>query len=287
MYRYISFFPILGKHRGIYTHYTVWIARSEDLEKFFSEILNFAIHYSIFLIHHQYLLLSLISSSLSSSTIMECTSINNNPQHRQSTTLKDHFPRRLINIPHYTPNSLERSLHPPEYSHDSERSFNIHQPQTLQSCPSEGVRPREIHRDHLTPQRTISTDEISEEPPMRTRSRRGDDDRFEQKELPKTINRVFGSIEDFLNFFVKRNPEIRDFAKQYQEIEETNDLERLNSIICPQFILSINKEAQKDSTSTSSEGNPAALFKMIFSSFDQFYGQILRAYTMNTFLIEI
>jgi len=130
--------------------------------------------------------------------------------------------------------------------------YNILNPQ--KSIPSEGERSLEI--------------QLLEKVRL-TRSQGGERVKDLSKKNYQRQSMVFiGSIEDFLNFFVKRNPEIRDFTKKYQEIEETNDLERLNSIICPQFILSINKEAQ----------NPATLFKMAFSSFNEFYGQTLRAY---------
>lgn len=44
-------------------------------------------------------------------------------------------------------------------------------------------------------------------------------------EKPKTANKAFGSISDFLLFFENRNPEIKKFAEKFQEMEEMRNKE--------------------------------------------------------------
>ena len=155
-------------------------------------------------------------------------------------------------------------------------------------------------KGNITSQRSIrrkvyDEEEEEEEEEVNLRS-----ERYFETELPKSINKVFGNLRHFISFFSRRNPEILGFTKQFQEFERTNDLEGLNKTICPQLICCLEEELlkpiedqlkdhsvsviQKKSKQKSKERHEKliSLFKKNFASFEEFYGLILKSYTMNT-----
>jgi len=126
-------------------------------------------------------------------------------------------------------------------------------------------------------------------------------ERYFETELPKTINKVFGSLWDFIAFFSRRNPEILDFTSHFEEIEKSKDLDGLNHKIIPKVICCLEEELLKPISEKLTEDlelsvfqkkallqrkgrheELMSLFKKEFSSFEEFYGCVLRAYTMNT-----
>jgi len=127
-------------------------------------------------------------------------------------------------------------------------------------------------------------------------------ERYFESELPKTVNKVFGSLEDFVYFFSKRGPEILVFTDQFQKLTNSNDLEELNNKILPRLVECLEKELLEpileqlnDTSITKIKKNILlktkerhedliSLFKMPFVSLEEFYGSILKAYTMNTCL---
>ena len=130
--------------------------------------------------------------------------------------------------------------------------------------------------------------------------------RYFETELPKTINKIFGGLEDFITFFSRRNQQILDFRNQFQEFEQSRDFNILNHKIIPTLIdcfkevlLKPNLKQQKDSAAISKLKKKVlldayteittliSLFQKEFLSIEEFYRQILRAYTMNTDLDSI
>jgi len=125
-------------------------------------------------------------------------------------------------------------------------------------------------------------------------------ERHFETELPKSTNKVFGSLWYFVNFFSKRNIEIFDLAMQLHVSEPLNDLDELNKKICPELISCLEEEFLKpiedhlkhDSVSEGARrslikrrerNRPLiSLFKKEFATFEEFYGQILRSFTMST-----
>ena len=117
------------------------------------------------------------------------------------------------------------------------------------------------------------------------------------------MNKVFGSLEDFVRFFSRRNPEILSFTCQFEEIEKLNDVENLNKdivseVICclEELVKPILEQPEDPSLSVfqkrllmkkkQNHEELISLFRKEFGSFEEFYGEILRAYTMNTCLYE-
>jgi len=129
--------------------------------------------------------------------------------------------------------------------------------------------------------------------------------RYFETEVPKTINRIFGGLEDFISFFSRRNPEILDFTSHFNDLEKSNDLEILNQAIIPKLVQSLeevllkpNKEQLKESSLSQLKKKMLLkieekteglifLFKKEFLSIEGFYEQIFKAYTMNTDLYPI
>ena len=109
--------------------------------------------------------------------------------------------------------------------------------------------------------------------------------RFYGIEPPKTYNKTFGSLKDFLLFFANRGPEIKNFVTILQEAEASQDLERLNKDILPQIVASIKEESTKVTDKTGEE-KIIGLFEKTFVSFQEFYGTILKAYTIEGFLYK-
>ena len=125
-------------------------------------------------------------------------------------------------------------------------------------------------------------------------------ERYFETELPKSINKIFGNLKHFISFFSRRNQEILDFTKQFEEIELTNNLKEFNNSICPQLICSLEKELLKPIDEQPKDAAVSEfqkqvkqkdrkrheelifLFKKDFTSFEEFYGAIFRSYTMNT-----
>lgn len=111
-------------------------------------------------------------------------------------------------------------------------------------------------------------------------------ERYYEVELPKSINKVFGSLEDFVRQFSNRNPEILEFKKQLDKLEEVNDLNGLNHQILPKVINCFEKEVAKLVLELKEDKNKELIdsFRKYFSSFEEFYKQIIKAYTMSAFL---
>ena len=107
--------------------------------------------------------------------------------------------------------------------------------------------------------------------------------RFYGIEKPKTYNKTFGSLKDFLLFFGNRGPEIKKFVTILQEAEASQDLERLKMDILPLIVASFKEESTKVIDKTGEE-KIIALFQGTFTSFREFYGTILKAYTIEGFL---
>ena len=146
-------------------------------------------------------------------------------------------------------------------------------------------------------------------------------ERFFGAEKPKTANEAFGSIGDFLLFFENRNLEIKAFANTFHEMEKTQDSSLLNKEIRPllyQSLLNIStnfkdKEPQKElskeikedpakkkltqmlakiikkkaqSQQQGQQNVYAKLFAQDFRDLQEFYKQILHAYTLPGFLYK-
>ena len=129
-------------------------------------------------------------------------------------------------------------------------------------------------------------------------------ERYFETELPRTMNKIFGSLKDFLDFFSRRNPEILEFTSQFEKIEKSNDLNGLNDQIIPKLIhcleqelLKLLQKQLKDPSLSQSKKKVLLdrkerheelimLFQNRFHSFEEFYWQILKAYTMTTCLYE-
>ena len=125
-------------------------------------------------------------------------------------------------------------------------------------------------------------------------------ERHFEAELPKSINKIFGSLAHFISFFSKRNPEILDLTKKFETVEKSNDLSGLNKDILPQLIGCLEEEllkpiegllnnhsisdCEKKTLMRKKTRHEALilLFKKDFESFEEFYGMILRSYTMST-----
>ena len=129
--------------------------------------------------------------------------------------------------------------------------------------------------------------------------------RYFETELPKTINKIFGGLEDFITFFSRRNQEILEFRNQFKEFEESNDFNILNQKIIPILIDCFKKVLLKPNSEQLQEGPLSvfkkkallrmkerieeliSLFQKEFLSPEEFYGRIFRAYTMDTDLYPI
>ena len=107
--------------------------------------------------------------------------------------------------------------------------------------------------------------------------------RFYGIEKPKTYNKTFGSLQDFLSFFGNRGPEIKKFVTILQEAETSQDIEKLNKDVLPLIVNAMKEESTKVPDKTGEE-KIIALFQVIFTSFREFYGAILKAYTIEGFL---
>jgi len=128
-------------------------------------------------------------------------------------------------------------------------------------------------------QRPIRRIEIKTEEVTKSRSAR-----YFMTELPKTINNPFGNVEDFLNFFSRRNSDIKVFADLFLKAEESNNVNEINNNIIPKLITSIRDESIKIKDVNDDLKVLESLFKKNVLSFEEFFGQILKAYTENTFL---
>ena len=124
--------------------------------------------------------------------------------------------------------------------------------------------------------------------------------RYYETELPKTINKIFGSLEDFLNFFARRNPEMLEFASQFKVLEESNDLDVLNHRILPKLVNCFEKTLLKPHLDQLQDRSLSLfkkklllkikkrtedlilLFYKKFVNLGEFYQNILKAYTMDT-----
>ena len=128
-------------------------------------------------------------------------------------------------------------------------------------------------------------------------------ERYLETEKPKTINKVFGSLGDFLDFFSKRSHEILDFTRRFEKIEKLDDVESLKRDIIPKLLGCLEEvvkpvlEQPQDSSLSKlkkelllkTQGchkELISLFQKECSSLEEFYGKILRAYTMETCLYQ-
>lgn len=112
--------------------------------------------------------------------------------------------------------------------------------------------------------------------------------RFFGAENPKTINRAFGDLKHFLNFFQNRNPEIKVFSETIQQIEASQDFDKLTNVVLPvlaeSLVTECFKEANTEDDQNKLEGLLVSFYQKPYTSWRQFYGDILTAYTMDTFL---
>jgi len=125
-------------------------------------------------------------------------------------------------------------------------------------------------------------------------------ERYFDTELPKPVNKMFGSLDHFIHFFSRRSPEILEFTKKFNRFEESNDLDELNKAICSQIVGCFRQEFERTELKSAQEETIEliqkekkdqekksiqkliSLFEKKFSSFEEFYGEILRAYTMSS-----
>lgn len=115
------------------------------------------------------------------------------------------------------------------------------------------------------------------------------DDRFFGVEVPKTINTAFGSLEHFIVFFQNRPPEIKKFSDKMQEVETSQDFKKLNNDLLPVIMDCFKKESTKKDDTKDNEEQLKRLLKLFaksYSAWQDFYSDILKAYTMTTFLFE-
>jgi len=111
-------------------------------------------------------------------------------------------------------------------------------------------------------------------------------DRCFDIEIQKTMNKSFGTLEDLLHFFQGRNPEMRRFLRKLLKIIQDNNLIELNENVVPRIIDCIKKESAnvQGDTVQANLKSLLALFEVDFSSFPDFYGHIIKAYSLSTFL---
>jgi len=111
------------------------------------------------------------------------------------------------------------------------------------------------------------------------------EERYFDTELPKTMNSSFGSLKDMVNFFQGRNTEIHSFSEQLLAFMKEDNLEKLNQTIAPIIKECIQKESEKVKGVMAKKQAESllALFEKEFLSFQEFYGQIMKAYTLGTF----
>ena len=136
-----------------------------------------------------------------------------------------------------------------------------------------------------------------EDPTRRRRVRRNDGNLAEKKKKPKPrknghfeaniikkYDQSSGSLEDFLDLFKNRRSDMKEFANILAQIEISKDFDLLNRVIVPSLIDAIGKEATKSKKENSEKKSIIDLFNEKFESFEQFYGAILKAYTVDSFL---
>jgi len=112
-------------------------------------------------------------------------------------------------------------------------------------------------------------------------------ERYLSTESPKTVtvNSLFGSVVDMFDFFLARNPEIREFMDLYWDSLERDDLNQLNQKVVPIIIDCIEKESKKVGVAGQKKFRDLkALFQAKFEAFQELLGQIMKAYSMPTFL---
>ena len=129
-------------------------------------------------------------------------------------------------------------------------------------------------------------------------------ERYFETETPKTLNQLFGSLQDLVCFLSKRNHKILEFTERYKRIEEENDLETLNKEIVPELRTCLQEELKKlDLNEVTKEPRSLlyikikekidkrnqeliSIFHKEFQSLNEFYACVLKAYTMNAFLYQ-
>ena len=126
-------------------------------------------------------------------------------------------------------------------------------------------------------------------------------ERYFETELPQPANQTSRSLGDFLSF---QSPEVSQFTELFQDLEKRNDVDGLNSQIIPKLCISLQKEFDKERPAFKTTkiraskknlqlekkecDNDKVLrsLKKEFSSFEEFYGQILQTWTMNSLLYQ-
>jgi len=130
------------------------------------------------------------------------------------------------------------------------------------------------------PIRRIKVDEDDEEE-MKWR-----EERYFDTELPKTVNNIFGSVDDLRKFMTQRNDYGLNLWENLQYVVKERNLELLNQHLVVIMLCFIIEEAAKVKGGAPQEqiNSLTLLFAQEFASFEEFYGQIIKAYTMDTFL---
>jgi len=110
------------------------------------------------------------------------------------------------------------------------------------------------------------------------------EERYFDTELPKTANNIFGSVDDLRKFITQRNYDGMELWEHLQYIAEEQNLEFLNQHEAPLLRIFIIEEAIKRGAPQEQLISLILLFAQEFASLEEFYGQIMKAYTMDTFL---
>ena len=103
------------------------------------------------------------------------------------------------------------------------------------------------------------------------------------KKRNTTYSNAFGSLENLITFFKNRDFEITNFAKNFQEIEISQDVDRLNHEIVPRVVDAIRNESIKQNITPD---GIISLFEKSYISLLQLYGDILKVYSLQSFVYE-
>jgi len=112
------------------------------------------------------------------------------------------------------------------------------------------------------------------------------EERYFDTELPKTVNNIFGSVEDLRKFITQRNHAGLWLWENFDYIMDEKNLEILNQYVIPILLCSLREEFlnSKEGVSYEQKNSLFRLFEQKFEMFEEFYSQIMKAYTLDTFL---
>ena len=229
--------------------------------------------------------------------------------------IESKFPRRMSQ---FEPEQGQSGVIVPLYSPDPENDIS-------QVTPNQGIQeesvlnllPLQIQESCLLKDENFSS---KKEDPDHTSEEGNDPERF-HGEKPKTANKAFGRISDFLSFFKNRNSQINKFDTRFEKMQKTEKedphlaKEILNRKIRPLLYDSFAKMPLKYKTLYCQEtklvtsaqenierGNQTKqkelknfekklekyteMFKEDFCSLQEFYKKLLYAYTFTSFLYK-